>query len=462
MTTKTKTEEFLRNTLVPVNTKSYTKIPHGAVIDKVRDELNLNNFVVTQELYKGSTDGNVALGFMKINNNADPDMSMTFNWINSYNKQLRFGCAIGGFIHDNQVPFISSKKQASWSRKHTGPANTLAYTIIEEMVSQASSHFAEIITMKNKFKNITIDSIDYAKLMGLLYFDKNIISPEQAAIILKEYKKPTFQYNDKGTLWEVYKMIMYGIAEQHPAKWYSQQLEVNDYIQTIYNISQMEENFDLDNLSEENEIAMAMNRMADDEAEIINEDLKYKDLEDLSEEESEESEEDVNIFVESIAEHELEHQLYGVDNDNIEVSLKVDEEDKEDIKDTQNLFTYLEENSTEDVEENDDNFIDNLLNNKIEQPSFVKFDLFNDDDDESFVALSDEDEDEDEEIELEEVLEIETTPLPSMVIPVITEWPANVIKILTEQHNADDEIINTVPMNDKTIYVLKSGDFFIV
>ena len=228
--------------------------------------------------------------------------------------------------------------------------------------------------------------------MGLLYFDRNIISPEQAAIILKEYKKPTFQYNDKGTLWEVYKMIMYGIAEQHPVKWYSQQLEVNDYIQTIYNISQMEENFDLDNLSEENEIAMVMTRMADEEAEIMNEDLKYKDLKDLSEEESEEEliledcdKDDVNIFVESIAERELEHQLYGVDNDNIEVSLKVDEEE---IKDTQNLFTYLEENSTEDVEENDDNFIDNLLNNKIEQPSFVKFDLFNDDDDESFVVLN--------------------------------------------------------------------------
>ena len=70
MTTKTKTEEFLRNTLVPVNTKSYTKIPHGQVIDKVRHELDYNNFVVTQELYKGSTDGNVALGFMKISNNA--------------------------------------------------------------------------------------------------------------------------------------------------------------------------------------------------------------------------------------------------------------------------------------------------------------------------------------------------------------------------------------------------------
>ena len=108
MTSKSKTEAFLRSIKLPVHAASYTVIPHAHVIDKVKEELANNNFVITEELYKASTCGNVALGFMKIETETDSDMSMTFNWINSYNKQLKFGCAIGGFIHDNKVPIVSS------------------------------------------------------------------------------------------------------------------------------------------------------------------------------------------------------------------------------------------------------------------------------------------------------------------------------------------------------------------
>ena len=234
MTSKSKTEAFLRSIKLPVHAASYTVIPHAHVIDKVKEELANNNFVITEELYKASTCGNVALGFMKIETETDSDMSMTFNWINSYNKQLKFGCAIGGFIHDNKVPFVSSKKQATWSRKHTGTAFTETNAIIEDMVNKANQHFWEIQEMKEKFKKISVSSIDYAKLMGLLYFDKNLLSPEQASIISREYKKPSFNYTDTGSLWEVYKMIMYGIAEQHPSKWYNQQIQMNDYISVMY------------------------------------------------------------------------------------------------------------------------------------------------------------------------------------------------------------------------------------
>lgn len=237
MTSKTQTEEYLRNTRLPLETKSYTVISHGEIIDQIRLKLNENGFIITDELYKAEMSGDVALGFMQIENHNDPDMAMTFNWTNSYNKQLRFKCSIGGFIYDNKTPFVSIDTAASWNRKHTGTALADTNVVIDDMISSANDHFAEIIKMKDQFKATPVSKKEYAKLMGLLYFDKKVITPNQASLIRTEYDKPSFDYSDKGTLWEVYKMIMFGIADQSPKTWYKQQINVNNYIKVLFNIA---------------------------------------------------------------------------------------------------------------------------------------------------------------------------------------------------------------------------------
>ena len=66
MTSKTQTEEYLRNTQLPLATKSYAVISHGEIIDKVREKLQENGFIVTDELYKEEMNGDSALGFMQI------------------------------------------------------------------------------------------------------------------------------------------------------------------------------------------------------------------------------------------------------------------------------------------------------------------------------------------------------------------------------------------------------------
>lgn len=240
MTSRTQTEEYLRKTQLPEATESYTVIPHGTVIDTVRAMLEQYGFIVTNELYKAESNGEVALGFMQIETLNDPDMAMTFNWTNSYNKVLRFSCSVGGFIYDNQVPFVSTNNQAYWNRKHTGTALEETIETIELMAASAESHFAQITAMKNKFKSLEVNRKMYAKLLGLMYFDKQIISSEQVNLIKREYDKPSFDYADKGTLWELYKMIMFGVSEQSPKSWYKQQMDINSYIQVLYNIAKIE------------------------------------------------------------------------------------------------------------------------------------------------------------------------------------------------------------------------------
>lgn len=240
MVSKTQTEDYLRKTQLPDATETYTVISHGEVIDTVREMLKQYGFIITNELYKAEANGNIALGFMQIETLTDPDMAMTFNWTNSYNKQVRFSCSVGGFIYDNQVPFVSTNNQAFWNRKHTGTALEETLETIELMVASAENHFAQIVAMKERFKSLEVNRKMYAKVLGLMYFDKQIISSEQVNIIKREYDKPSFDYKDKGTLWELYKMIMFGVIDQAPKNWYKQQMDVNSYIQVLYNIAKIE------------------------------------------------------------------------------------------------------------------------------------------------------------------------------------------------------------------------------
>jgi hypothetical protein len=276
MVSKTRTEEYLRKTQLPIATKSYTVISHGEIIDAVRDMLTKHGFIITNELYKAESNGDVALGFMQIETLNDPDMAMTFNWTNSYNKTVRFSCSIGGFIYDNQVPFVSTNNQASWNRKHTGTALEETMEVIEAMVASADEHFSKIVTMKNKFKSIDVSRKEYAKLLGLLYFDKQVITSEQINLIKREYDKPSFDYTDKGTLWELYKMIMFGIIDQAPKTWYKQQMDINSYVQVLYNIASIElenENqagqLELDSITDDSETEVLDNQVVQEEVEII-------------------------------------------------------------------------------------------------------------------------------------------------------------------------------------------------
>jgi len=237
MTSKTQTEQYLRAVALPEQTESYTVISHGDIIDTVRQMLTDNGFTIKEELYKGEANGNIALGFMQLENDLDPDMGMTFNWANSYNKQVKFSCAIGGFIYDNRVPFVSGTNQGKWNRKHTGTALDETKEVIETMIVAAHDHFAEIIAMKEQFKAIKLSRKEYAKLSGLFFFDKMLITPDQVSVLRKEYDKPHVDYSAKGTLWEYYKMLMLAVVDQSPKTWYKQQSEISNYINILYSIS---------------------------------------------------------------------------------------------------------------------------------------------------------------------------------------------------------------------------------
>lgn len=234
MTSRTKTEQYLRSTVLPEQTETYTVISHGFIIDKIRDMLSTEGFEVKEELYLGEDKGDIGMGFMIMNNTSDPDMSMTFNWTNSYNKKLKFSCSVGGFIYDNNVQFIASDESIQWTRKHTGTALEDTNLVIETIIKNANEHFSKIIEMKNNYINTKISKKDFGRILGSMYFEKDTISPDIASKIKKEYKRPSQNYTHPNTLWELYKITMAVVKEISPVRWYNQQVKLNTHFALEY------------------------------------------------------------------------------------------------------------------------------------------------------------------------------------------------------------------------------------
>ncbi len=232
----TQEEQYLREVLLPQATETYTVISHGHIIDTVREQLSKNGFEIDKESYFYSHDGEIALGKVYIKTEKDPQMGMIFTWWNSYNKQVKFGCAVGSFIYDNNASLIGSEGM-SWIRKHTGTADEEADNIMEQLISYANMYFDKLIAEKNTMINCPLTTEDFGCIMGALYFEHELITPTQASAIKKEYHKPENTYTHKKTLWGLYKLLMFGIEGMDIKKWAKSQQKLHHMIMTEYAIA---------------------------------------------------------------------------------------------------------------------------------------------------------------------------------------------------------------------------------
>jgi len=221
-------EHFLKNVPLPQETKSYTVISHEDIITKVEQTLNDNNFYIKNKKYQYSFGGEVVLASLEIHSSKDSDIGMTFNWCNSYNKKLRFGCYVGGFIYSNNAMFVGSDG-INWLRKHTGTANEESMNVIENVITYANEFFDNLICQKNDMRNTPITADDYNNILGQLYFGQKQLTSSQASAIIKvkEERNNNNDFTDDNNLWGLYKDVMYGLDGTDVTKWQLQQQKVH-------------------------------------------------------------------------------------------------------------------------------------------------------------------------------------------------------------------------------------------
>jgi hypothetical protein len=233
------TRKTLVNAELPEATDTYTVISHNFVITNILKNLQENGFEVKEELYRCTKGAQVASGIYRINYDDDPDMGMIFAFGNSYDKSMRFKCAVGAYLYKNNASLIS--KMSDWNRKHTGTADEETQETILKQIENAMMYFNELKEHKEIMKTIELRPTQFHSFMGQLYFDK-LITGEQIAVIRREYEKPSYDYETpKNNLWTLYNHILTALKISHPRVWMEQQTMIHLKLATQFNLIEFDE-----------------------------------------------------------------------------------------------------------------------------------------------------------------------------------------------------------------------------
>ena len=231
------TKAHLISVPLPNHGATYTVISHQSVMDYVYTELATAGFSVVHEEYRCTADGQIAHGIYKLNYNNDPELSMMFAWTNSYNKQVRFKCGVGGYINLTGTTMVCGD-MGSWARKHTGTADEETIKTIQEQIANAHMYYNQLCSDKESMKGITLNKRKQAQLLGILFAEYQILTTEQASIVRQQMDRPSHVYVDSNSLWAFYNFVTIALQHSHPKTWMEDQRVLHYFISTVNNFQQ--------------------------------------------------------------------------------------------------------------------------------------------------------------------------------------------------------------------------------
>lgn len=215
---------------LPQQTETYTVVSHSFIINETKEQLKLNGFEIESEEYCRNLSGEVALGVYHLTHGDDSDLGLMFTWANSYDKSMRFRCAIGGFVHVSGSRMIAGD-MSNYGRIHTGDAKDQVKDHIQSQITSAGSYFSALCTDKDNMKDVLLSDEEIAELMGILYFKEDVLSSSQL-INTKDYcKKSPFTYSTPdNSLWTIYNHCILALKKAHPKSWMEQQKDLHKIV----------------------------------------------------------------------------------------------------------------------------------------------------------------------------------------------------------------------------------------
>jgi hypothetical protein len=206
---------------LPQYDKTYTVIPHSSVIDQTYAELQKSGFRIKNEKYKEARGCNIVQGIYHLEHGDDPDMGLMFAWTNSYDKSMRFKCAVGAHVYvcDNGV---MSGDMSTWARKHTGTADQEMNETVSHQIRNATSYYSKLIQQKNEIKNIGLTKSEQGEIIGKLFIEHEVLTLTQLGIVQRELGKPSHNYGvGQDSAWALYNHVTIALKESHPLSFIS-------------------------------------------------------------------------------------------------------------------------------------------------------------------------------------------------------------------------------------------------
>lgn len=232
MTSTATSKQIMLAAKRPAPTKSYSPVAHKDVIDMTMEALDKAGLSVVNEVYKTARDGRQAGGNFMINN-GDPEMQIKFGFVNSYDKSIPLGFAVGSNIIVCTNGMVEGD-MGRFKRKHTGTILTEFQEDLGMYINKAGEIFETLKKDRERMKEIEITKRTMAELVGRMFVEEDIITATQIGILKREIETPTFDYKADGSLWQFYNHTTCALKESNVQMEYKQHANLHNFIKTTY------------------------------------------------------------------------------------------------------------------------------------------------------------------------------------------------------------------------------------
>jgi hypothetical protein len=227
-------EQELLAARLPARTATYTPVPHRIFIEEIAEELDKANFKIIDRYYNRAMNNQVVSGNYIIAYDADPELQLSFNWSNSYNKILKASITGGAYqkICANGM-FGSSTR---YIHKHNGNVLQELYQAIRYAIDSAEQQMEELIFVKQRLKEIEVTKRITSELLGRMYLENEIITSTQLNIVKRELDDPSYDYNFIGSAFELYSHLTHSFKEATPQHYMKHHVTTHEFFKNHFEV----------------------------------------------------------------------------------------------------------------------------------------------------------------------------------------------------------------------------------
>lgn len=219
--------------LIPESTVSYTPVSNELIIDTALEEFDKQGFIVTGEFYKQATQNKFVGGFTLDGSSIKPGYDFEFAFKNSYDKSMSAGIGLGAsvFICSNS----SINAEQILKRVHTGNADKVIKEFIQESIKVMYDTYVEITDELDSWKDIPTTKRLCAETVGRLMLEERIISPNQFAVVRKEFDMESFDYGVENSIYNLYQACTHALKSEHPTSFIQTHAKLHQFFTNNFN-----------------------------------------------------------------------------------------------------------------------------------------------------------------------------------------------------------------------------------
>lgn len=220
-------EQFIDTPIIYEGSEKYHPVSHRRIVETVEEYLDTHGLLLEKRHYLTNSKGTQAMGIYVLGE-LNSEMNYEIAWRNSLDGTMSFQIVSG-----SEVAVCSNSNmwgEFSYKRKHLGEKTT--YEIIEHLkwsINNYDSILKQHTEMSEVLKNIDITPTYASELAGRLFIQEELITATQLSLLKKEIIDPTYDYNAKNSLWELYNGCTHSVKETTPKLWVNTHRNLADF-----------------------------------------------------------------------------------------------------------------------------------------------------------------------------------------------------------------------------------------